>query len=543
MRTLDGGLHWQTISADLTGATLTKAGPKPADAPTLDNAKQRGYGVIYTIAPSPLSALEIWAGSDTGLIHLTRNGGKTWSDVTPPGISAWSKITHIEVSHFSRGEAYAAVDRHRLDDMRPYLYRTRDFGKTWKPIVTGIADYSFLNAIREDPKRKGLLLAGTEFGVCVSFNSGDQWYPLQLNLPVTSVRDLVIHDNDLVIATHGRSFWILDNISPLRQLDEKVAGSDYWFYKPGGAVRMTSDNFLGTPLPADEPQAENPARGAYLDYYLRNRAAGEVTLQISDARGNVIRRYSSGDKPPRTPQDVAIAPRWFPKPQELSEEPGLHRFVWDLRFGRTGEKTAGEDDDEGDQRWLGPLILPGVYRAKLTVNGHELSQPIEVTMDPRSRATHADLIQQFQWAQRAFSDMIRAKRAVLEMNALQKQLTKIQTQIPPSEAALSRSLTTAASNVNKILSGGNLESEAGLQSVSDDLTKALNALESADRTPPSQVIQLYRESAKELVPKLAAWSAAKQQLIPALNQQLRNANLPAVQISQIEGEAEETLAR
>ncbi|MDQ6734041.1 MAG: hypothetical protein M3Z35_07985, partial [Nitrospirota bacterium] len=218
MKTLDGGLHWQKISPDLTGDSRSDIHDKPEGRVTIENAKRLGYGVVYTIAPSPVNSAEIWAGSDTGLVHLTRNAGKTWSNVTPSGLSDWSKITHIEVSHFTLGEAYVAVDRHRLDDMRPYLFRTRDHGKTWTPIIEGIASHAFLNAVREDPKRKGLLFAGTEFGVYVSFDDGDRWQPLQLNLPVTSVRDLVIHDSDLVIATHGRSFWILDDFAPLRQI-------------------------------------------------------------------------------------------------------------------------------------------------------------------------------------------------------------------------------------------------------------------------------------------------------------------------------------
>ncbi len=461
MRTLDGGLHWQTVSPDLTGAS---------------------NGVVYAIAPSPISAAEIWAGSDTGLIHMTRNGGRNWTNVTPPGLSTWSKITQIEVSHFTSGEAYAAVDRHRLDDMRPYLFRTRDFGKTWKPIVAGIADNAFLNAVREDPKQKGLLFAGTEFGVYVSFNDGDQWLPLQLNLPVTSVRDLTIHDPDLVIATHGRSFWILDDITPLRQIGDKVASSDMWLYKPARAIRSTSDTFPGTPLPPEEPQAQNPPRGAYVDYYLRNAAGGEVALEIIDVRGKPVRRFSSRDQPTAPPLEAPVAPRWFPKPQELSEAAGMHRFVWDLRYGYAGQ-TPEFNEDEGGLRWLGPLVLPGSYRVKLTVNGRESVQPLEVAMGPRSRATAAELAQQFQWAQRVFEDIESARKAITDIRAAQIQNPKLE----------SAGILTA------------------LESAARNLADVFDALESADRTPPSQVIASYLETTKTLKARLADWNALKQQ--------------------------------
>ena len=472
MKTIDGGLHWQTISPDLTGAEQTerKTNAPERDSVSIDNAKQRGYGVVYTIAPSPLSAAEIWAGSDTGLIHLTRDRGRTWTDVTPEGLSAWSKITQIECSHFTRGAAYAAIDRHRLDDMRPYLYRTRDFGKTWQVIVNGIPDRSFVNAIREDPQHKGLLFAGTEFGIYISFDDGDHWISLQLNLPVTSIRDLVVHDQDLVVATHGRSFWILDNIAPLRQISTETAGLDTVLFKPARAFRIVSDTFAGTPLPPEEPQAENPPRGAYIDYYLRDSASHEITLDIFDQHGQTVRHFGSREKLPPPPAAPAIAGRWIRRPQRLSEDAGMHRFVWDLRYGRTGESTTADTEDTGLETFIGPLVLPGAYRAKLTINGREYIQPFQVAMDPRSHMTPAELTIQLHWAQLAFDDMIAAHNLVARIHAAGKQ--------PDQET---QSLTRA-------------------------FTIALAAIDGADRVPPSQVIQLYRESDKKLKSKLAAES-------------------------------------
>ncbi|MBV9303114.1 MAG: hypothetical protein JOY62_19315 [Acidobacteriaceae bacterium] len=491
MKTIDGGLHWQKISPDLTGDTRNDTHAKPEGAVTTENAKERGYGVVYTLAPSPLNVSEIWAGSDTGLIHLTRDGGKTWLNVTPKGLSDWSKVTFIEPSHFTPGEAYAAIDRHRLDDMRPYLLRTRDYGKTWNAIVDGIPEHAFLNVLREDPKRKGLLFAGTEFGIYVSFDFGDHWQSLQLNLPVTSVRDLVIHDNDLIAATHGRSFWILDNIAPLRQITHDVANVDSWLFKPDRAIRLTSDAFLGTPLPPEEPQAENPPRGAYIDYYLRHAASGEVTLEIVDVRGKTIRRFSSQDKIPDPPSNAPIAPRWLPKPQRLSDQPGMHRFVWDLRYG--SEKSTGEEPSEGiGPRPQPPLVLPGRYKIRLTMNGREFAEPLEVAMDPRSRATPADLLQQLHWAQLAFDDLTRARRALAEIAAVQKQ----------SGAGIS--------NEKQKSSLASLAET--LRSSSTGLAAALGALQSADRTPPSQAIALYQESAKTLKTKLPEWDALRDEL-------------------------------
>jgi photosystem II stability/assembly factor-like uncharacterized protein len=544
MKTLDGGLHWQTISPDLTG-DIRKSAQEKFDGPvTVDNARERGFGVVYTVAPSPLSAVEVWAGSDSGLIHVTRNSGKSWTNVTPPGLSPWSKITRIEVSHFNPGEAYAAVDRHRLDDLRPYLFRTKDFGKTWKPIVTGIGDRDFLNAIQEDPKTQGLLFAATEFGVYVSFDDGDHWQSLQLNLPVTSVRDLVIHENDLVVATHGRSFWILDDISPLRQIGTVKTSSkqiNTRLFKPAQVLRITSDNFLGTPLPPEEPQAENPPRGAYLDYYL-SEPSGEVVLEILDSQNRLVRRFSSKDRPSRPHASAAIAPRWFPGPQVLSTAPGMHRFVWDLRYGRSGVKADDDDSDEDSDRWQGPLVMPGAYHAKLIAGGSEFVQPVQVSMDPRSRATREQLAAQFDLAQRAFENMIQGMKAVGEINALHARLSAIQGAAGSPEA-LRSSATALDKEASSVLAGPPQSPDQGLRFTTLGLTVALSVVEGADRTPPSQVQELYGQSVRTLKLKLADWQALKAGALANLNQQLRQAGLAEIEIAELEEEAEDSLAK
>ncbi len=453
MKTLDGGLHWQTISPDLTGKERS---PTKAEEVSVENAKQLGYGTVYSIAPSPLSPTQIWAGTDSGLIHLTRDGGKHWQNVTP-NIAVWSRVTHIEASHFKLGEAYAAIDRHRSDDRQPYLYKTVDFGKTWTLAVNGISVPAFLNCIREDPQRQGLLYAGTEFGVYVSFDDAAHWQPLQLNLPITSIRDLVIHDNDLVVATHGRAFWVLDNISPLREINEKIAAGDAYLFHPAKAVRINNDLFTGTPLPPDEPQAQNPKSGAYIDYYLAHDAQ-QVTLTILNMQGKVVRRFSSKDKPAPVPTSLPVAPRWLEAPPILSGASGMHRWIWDLRYGRGAEITADSDDDNGPPA-AGPFVLPGSYQVKLVADGKQLTQTLTVKMDPRSVATPADLTQQFYWAEKVYTSMIKA---------------------------------------NKLLEAK--PNDPVLQPLARSLNGLLNALESADRTPPAQVISAYREVDQKLTP-------------------------------------------
>src|SRR5271169_3195960 len=297
----------------------------------------------------------------------------------------------IEASRFDPAVAYVAVDRHRLDDQAPYLFRTRDYGKTWQKIAAGIGPSSFLNAIREDTQTPGLLFAGTELGVYVSFDDGDQWQPLQLNLPVTSVRDLTIHGDDLVIATHGRAFWILDNITPLRQIGTQAHAPSARLYRPATAFRIDNDSFLGSPFPPEEPMAKNPPDGAVIDYYLPAKAAA-VKLEILDAKGALIRRYMSGVKKAENLPPIPIAEQWLPKSAVLESSAGMHRFVWDLRWNSSG--TGEELEDEGYGAPRGPRVTPGTYQVKLTVDGTTFTEPLQVQMDPRSKATTAELEQQ-----------------------------------------------------------------------------------------------------------------------------------------------------
>jgi photosystem II stability/assembly factor-like uncharacterized protein len=560
MKTLDGGLHWDTISPDLTGAahdvrdaeSKTAQGrptnhPPTNEAPTLEKAKRDGYGVVFTIAPSPVDRDLIWAGSDTALIHLTRDGGKNWTDVTPPGLSDWSKISLIEASHFDPAVAYAAVDRGRLDDRTPYIYRTRDYGATWQLATNGIAAPAFLRAIREDPQSKGLLFAGTEFGVYVSFDDGDHWQSLQLNLPVTGVRDLTIHGDDLVIATFGRSFWILDNITPLRQAQEARRANGSWLYRPATAVRVDNDSFTGTPLPPEEPAAENPPSGAMLDYFLPPSVSA-VRLEIFDAQQNLIRKFSSEDSSAGKHKALPVAERWFPKPEVLDKTEGMHRFVWNLTWGSSGDLIEDEEDENRNPR--GPKAVPGSYQVRLTVDGKTQDQPLKVTMDARSPATPEVLAQQLQLGRQIYGETLEARRALAEIGSVQKQLADIQQKLGQQKlgtqrAKLESELAEVQSGIGRILANKEhaMEDGPGLKTAYTGLSSALRVVESGDRAVPAQAIAVYQESTPQIKAGIAEWAGFKQTKLAQLNQQLREANLGQIAIAEIEQQVEFLMSR
>jgi hypothetical protein len=539
MKTLDGGLHWEIVSPDLTGSTQHPGDKKPEGPTTVDNAKQRGYGVVSTIAPSSLNGNLIWTGSDTGLIQLTRDAGKTWKDVTPKGIGDWSEIDLMEASHFDPAEAYAAVDRHQLDDQRPYLYRTRDYGATWQLITDGIGASAFLRAVREDPQTRGLLFAGTELGAYVSFDDGDHWQCLQLNLPTVSIHDLVIHGDDLVAATHGRAFWILDNITPLRQAHDAAQGAASWFYRPAAAVRVDNDSFLGSPLPPEEPTAKNPPNGAAFDYYLKT-AADHIKLEILDAKQNLVCRFSSDDTKEQKHALRPIAERWFPKPEILETTPGMHRYVWNLAWCNLAANVTDQSIDDEYRPPRGPRAVPGVYQARMTVDGKAQTQPLKIVMDPRSPATTRDLEQQLELGRRIFAETISSRQALAEIRSVQKQLSDLEQKLGADHADLKSNISKLEANIRQIQTGSGdpANSSIGLQKASTGLASALAVVESGDRPTPSQALALYHESSQALKLRLADWNQFKTTRLPQLNQQLRQENMTPIAISEIPEEVE-----
>jgi len=533
-RTGDGGNSWQAISSDLTRED-PGVPPNLDPATAADAPEEKRRGVIYTIAPSPLQAAEIWAGTDDGFIQLTQDEGKTWSNVTPPVLTPWSKVTHIEASHFDAATAYAAVDRHRLEDLQPYLYRTRNFGKTWQRASTGIPDGSFLNCIREDPTRKGLLYACTEMGVYVSFNDGDSWQSLQLNMPTTSIRDLVVHDDDLVIATHGRSFWILDDATPLRQISAQVASADIWLFRPQTAVRVRPGGDQGTPVPLDEPLAENPPAGAVLDYYLKQRSKAPVQLEIYDSEGALVRRFASDDQLPKTnPNAVPISMDWVHDATPLSAESGMHRFVWDLHYPLP----------KGMRRSLygpaGPWALPGNYIVKFTASGKSSSQPLAVKMDPRVSTLLEALQREFRAASRLSSALGEILAARQQAEELQKQIASRSKESAAGAAELSASLADLARKVADVTGVENREDfgvyglslparEPSLHQVSAALTGLLMIVESADAAPTADAQTTIEKWASANTEAIARWKALQADLA-AVNSHLEKAKLQPLTI-------------
>lgn len=393
-QTLNGGQSWDQISPDLTRPTWDV--PKNVGKYLgTDAARPTPRGVIYTIAPSPRDENVIWAGTDDGLIQVTRDAGKTWRNVTPPALGPWAKVSIMDASHFDSGAAYAAINTLRLDDLRPHLFRTRDYGATWTEITTGIPDGHVTNVVREDTERRGLLFAGTEQAVFVSFDDGDHWQSLRLNMPATSMRDLVIKDDDLVVATHGRSFWILDDITPLRQLTADVTRADVHLFTPQPAWRFRWNKGTDTPLPQEEPAGENPPDGAIVHYALGAGVRGAVTLEILDAQSAVVRRFASTDPPEPLIEGRNIPDYWIRPHQPLLATPGLHRFVWDLHHERPQVASfsypiaAIYRNTARDP--AGTWVLPGSYTVRLTADGKTVTQPLVVKIDPRVKTSAADL--------------------------------------------------------------------------------------------------------------------------------------------------------
>ena len=385
-KTTNGGESWTQISQDLTRedpgvpANLNEAAA--ADAPP-----DKRRGVIYTIAPSPLRAATIWIGTDDGLIQLTKDDGKTWENITPPALTSWSKVVMIEASHFNVNEAYAAVERHQLSDYEPHIYRTLDSGKTWTEIITGLPAGVYVQTVKEDPQRRGLLFTGTERSVFVSFDNGDHWQSLQLNLPPASMRDLAVHGDDLIAATHGRGFWMIDNISVLRQITGDMAKGDAYLFRPANAMLLAPAGDNGTPMPRDEPLTENAPYGAMIDYYLGEKVTGPLTIEILDPAGEVIRKFSSEDKGPAVNLETLNIPAYWVRPFEpLSIAAGMHRWIWDLRPTPAPRPAGGGGGGGGGfGRGGAATVLPGTYTVKLSVRGNSYTQPLIVKLDPRTK--------------------------------------------------------------------------------------------------------------------------------------------------------------
>jgi photosystem II stability/assembly factor-like uncharacterized protein len=533
-RTADGGEHWSTISPDLTRED--PGVPANLDAVTAANNEGTGprRGVIYSIAPSPLDAKLLWLGTDDGLIWRSGDEGGHWDNVTPSVLTPWSKVGMLEASHFDAGTAYAAIDRHRLDDRKPYIYRTRDGGKSWTEIVTGIRDGDFVNAVREDPKRQGLLYAATELGVYVSFDDGEHWRSLQMNLPRTSVRDIDVHGDDLVLATHGRGFWILDDLSPLRQLaaDGTVAGTQ--LLPPATTIRARPTGFTGTPLPKDEPTAENPPFGARIDYFLAHAAAKPVKLTIYDTSGKLVRGYSSADVPAKfDPAKAGIAVEWMSNPSVLANTPGLHRFIWPLRYPALPALAKGDAYADG------VLAPPGRYTLELTVDGHRYKQPLTVVADPRVTVPSEVHARQFEFARAVEAAQARLASAQGEAGrlheALASALAQDDSKLRPAIAAFSDKVNEIAGIVD-VPNPSNARafpptSTHSFAFLDGALGKYAEAADSADAAPSPDARSGFAAVTPILDQALADWQRLKSTDLAALNAQLRAAGTAALTVA------------
>jgi photosystem II stability/assembly factor-like uncharacterized protein len=547
-KTVNGGQSWQQISPDLTRADFeVPAGVGKFRSEPTAKATQRG--VIYAVGPSPLDINRIWAGTDDGRIHLTIDGGKNWSEITPPEMKPFQKVSVIDASHFDSQTAYAAINTLRLDDLRPHILRTHDSGKTWTEIVNGIPPNENVNAVREDPVRRGLLFAATERAVYVSFDDGDHWQSLRLNMPATSVRDVIIKNDDLAVGTHGRGFWILDDITPLRQIDQKTLAADAVLFKPQTAIRVRWDMNTDTPLPPDFPAGENPPDGAVINYYLRSASNDPVTLEIKDVAGKTVRKYSSADKPDPIDPMLNIPAYWVRPPQTLSATAGMHRWLWDMHYpnvpGVEAEYPIAAIPHNTAPAPSGPWVMTGQYTVVLTVNGKNYSQPLTVKIDPRVKTTPAGLAQQFRQSQQLYNQLLTLAPAVEQAGDLRKQIKGLQKQ---AQGEVLTAVNALDQKLDEVAGGGAPRRPgAGNQPPNLGLMRArylalLGMLQEADVAPSTQASAAVDELAKQLVPLMQGWQKIRSKDLPGLNQQLKNANLPELKLASVTTPATATVS-
>jgi photosystem II stability/assembly factor-like uncharacterized protein len=527
--TRDRGDHWEKISPDLSRPNYEL--PASIGKYKEDATKQaHRRGVIYTVAPSPLDANRIWCGTDDGLIHLTTDGGKTWTNMTPAGFSPWQKISLIEAGHFDLNTAYAAVNTMRIDDLRPHIFATHDSGKTWTEIANGIAAGQIVNAVREDPERKGLLFAGTEKGIYVSFDDGANWESLRMNLPATSVRDLIIKNDDLIVATHGRGFWVLDNITPLRQLNRDQR--EDLLFKPQTALRVRANLNTDTPLPPDEPAGENPPDGAIIDYFLSKDASAPVMIEVKDREGQSVRKYSSADAPiEANPKRLKIPTYWIRPLQSVSTKAGMHRFLWDMHYtpvrdvapefpiSATYRNTAPEATS--------PWAAPGDYTVMLTVENKTFSQPLTVTMDPRVKTSAADLQEQFDLSWQLYQLRLKLAPIGKKFDDVAEQLTKLRAK-GAERSDVTQKLEAFAQTLVRLGPPHPRPGAPPSLFVLESTNRLFNDIQGADAAPTAAVKAAVADLETKVEPMMEAWHKLLESDLPALNQQLKQAGFPEI---------------
>ncbi len=517
-KTSTGGRSWQKISPDLTRKTWEA----PATIGTFrsaDSAKPTQRGVIYTVAPSPLDVNRIWVGTDDGLVQVTADGGVSWHDVTPPDLKPFMKVSIMDAGHFDAQTAYAAINTLRLDDMKPHVYRTHDGGKTWTAIVNGLPDNAPVDAVREDPKQKGLLFAGTEREIHVSMDDGDHWQSLRLNMPATSMRDVIVHGDDLIAGTHGRGIWILDDITPLREMAARGAALPaVWLFKPQVAYRVRQNTNTDTPIPPDEAAGQNPPDGAIINYTLASATSGPVTLEILDAAGKSVRHYSSADRLENPDEATAPVPTYWYRPvQKLSGAAGMHRFLWDIHYqplpgggGRGGLPIAAVPHDTVPSP-TGPWAAPGQYTVKLTIEGKSYTQPLTLKMDPRVKTPPLGLAHQFTLSKRLYDRILDAQKALEDLRAMKTQIAGQSGRGDAQAQAALQAKLTAIEGQGGGGRGGAADGPDTLTSVIGGMNQLMGLLQGADATPTTQLVQAVATREAALTKLLAQWTALKSQ--------------------------------
>jgi photosystem II stability/assembly factor-like uncharacterized protein len=535
LRSQDEGTSWEKASPDLSGA---ESSAKGCDGDlTLDVARSCGYGVIFTITLSPRDPQEIWVGTDDGFVQMTRDGGKTWKNVTPKTLPAWTKVSTIDVTSLEAGVAYVAADGHRRDDFTQRAYRTRDYGATWQEIAAGLPNPGFTMAVRADPVKRGLLYAGTDTGVFVSFDDGGRWQSLRSNLPTCWVGDLKVKGDDLVIATQGRGFWVLDDVSPLRQISSEVAGASSFLFAPASAVRVRANMNRDTPLPPETPAGKNPPPGASIDYVLGKKAAS-VKIEILDDKGRAVRTFASDDPPEKLHARRYFTDLYVHPPAPPSVEPGHHRIQWDLRYPRPRADhyeysiaaIAGEDAPIEPR---GPLALPGRYTVRLTVDGQAAEKPLTVTMDPRVKVTDAALAERLAFEQQVGATMGESYDALQSVRALRKDLEARRTKASGAAADALREADAAAKKVESGEARG-----GGLGGVNALLSSLLPGVEGADAPPTTIQTQAADGARAKLVRLLEDWKKLQATGVQRVNATLRAAGIEEVAVGAGEGEPE-----
>jgi photosystem II stability/assembly factor-like uncharacterized protein len=529
-KSTDHGHTWTQISGDLTRNDKSKQ--QPSGGPlTKDITSVEYYDVVFALAESPVKKGTLWAGSDDGFVHVTTDDGQHWSKVTPK-MPEWSTVDLIDPSPHDGNTAYVAVDRHKLDDFKPYIFKTTDLGKTWTTIVSGIPDGAYVHAVREDPKKRGLLYAGTELGVFASFDDGTHWQPLQLNLPASPIHDLMVKDDDLVVATHGRSFWVLDDITPLRQLSPQSAAADIILYQPETALR------LHYPEEVDkrQPVGDNPPPGAIIDYYFKTAPKDEVSLEILDASGKVVRHLSSKEK-----KDGEQPPEWPDRVERVKTIPaneGMNRFAWDLRYHDPIQTPGAFYSGTGPK---GPLALPGEYQVKLTVGGKSQTAPLHLVIDPRAKGQEAALQKQFTLSMQANDRISELHQAVNEIRDLRSQIQSLHKRfgddqrLKPALAAAD-DLDHKMSEVEQKLIQVNMKgSEANLafpNMLNERFDTFSHTIDAGDTEPTKPQLDVFQMLSSQLEEQLKEWAQLKNEGVPKVSELVKQTNLPALIITE-----------